>query len=480
MIRIFNTLTGQKEDFSPLAPPSVGIYVCGPTVYDMSHIGHARAYVAFDVVVRHLRHRGFRVRYVRNYTDLDDKIIQRAAELGRPPAEVSERFIREYQIDMATLGVARADVEPKVTGHVPEIVALIGELVANGHAYAAAGDVYYSVRSFPGYGKLSGRRLADMKAGARVEPGEQKRDPMDFALWKGAKPGEPAWPSPWGPGRPGWHIECSAMSAKYLGTTFDIHAGGKDLVFPHHENEIAQSEGATGQPLAKVWMHNGFVTLDSEKMSKSLGNFFTIREITAKFSPEALRLFLLGTHYRSPINFSDQGLAEAEKRLDYFYETLAKADALAAGTAPVASPEAAALLSAVGAALDDDFNTPEALAALAGPFARLNELSEKPGKGPTRAASAAAAAALAAALREAGAVLGIVQRPPVDYLAQRRAHLAARRGVDPAKVDALVGARTEARKGKDFARADAIRDELLALGVEIMDGPRGTTWKIVG
>ena len=480
-IRIFSTLSGVKEPLEPLHPPAVGMYVCGPTVYDMSHVGHARVYVAFDVVARQLRRRGYRLTYVRNYTDVDDKIIKRAAELGEQPQDVSERFIREYQKDMAALGVRPADVEPKVTQHVPEIVALIEKLVARGLAYPAAGDVYYAVRRFPDYGKLARRNLDDLKAGARVEPGEQKRDPLDFALWKGAKPGEPAWPSPWGPGRPGWHIECSAMSEKYLGESFDIHAGGKDLVFPHHENEIAQSEGASGKPFAKIWMHNGFVTLDQEKMSKSLGNFFTIRDVTAKFEPEALRLFLLSTHYRSPINFSDQALAEAERRLDYFYETLAKADALLAGAAPAPEPATAeAVLAAFDEAMDDDFNTPEALATLSAPFTKLNELAEKPGKGAQRPQSQALAAALARAVREVGAVLGIYERPPAEYLAERRAHLAARRKLDVAKVEALIVDRTEARKAKDFARADAIRGELAGLGVEIMDGPAGTTWKVAG
>ena len=330
-LRIFNTLTGEKETFVPLAPPKVGLYVCGPTVYDLSHVGHARVYVAFDVVVRVLRRRGYEVTHVRNFTDVDDKIIRRANELGEPPFHLSERFAKAFEEDMAALSVQPPTVAPKVTTHIPEIIALIEKLVARGIAYASEGDVYFSVRGYPGYGKLSKRKLDDLKSGARVEPGEQKRDPLDFALWKAAKPGEPFWESPWGNGRPGWHIECSAMSEKYLGETFDLHAGGKDLVFPHHENELAQSEGASGKPFARVWMHNGFVTLDSEKMSKSLGNFFTIRDVLKKFEPEALRFFLLGTHYRSPINFSDVGLAEAERRLDYFYETLQKADEAANG-----------------------------------------------------------------------------------------------------------------------------------------------------
>jgi len=480
-VRIFNTLTGEKQPLEPLRPPAVGMYVCGPTVYDMSHVGHARVYVAFDVVARHLRRRGYRLTYVRNFTDVDDKIIKRAHELGQKPSDVSERFIREYLTDMAALGVRRADVEPKVTEHIPEIVALIEKLVARGLAYPAAGDVYYAVRLFPDYGKLSRRNLDDLKAGARVEPGEQKRDPLDFALWKAAKPGEPQWPSPWGPGRPGWHIECSAMSEKYLGESFDIHAGGKDLVFPHHENEIAQSEGASGKPFARIWMHNGFVTLDQEKMSKSLGNFFTIRDVTAKFEPEALRLFLLSTHYRSPINFSDQALGEAERRLDYFYETLAKADALLAGATPEPEPATAeSVTAAFDEAMDDDFNTPGALAALSEPLKKLNELTERPGKAAQRQESQSIAAALLRAVREAGAVLGLCERPPPEYLAERRVHLAARKQLDVARVEALIGDRASARRAKDFAKADAIRGELAALGVEIMDGPAGTSWKIAG
>jgi len=477
-LRIFSTLTGEKEAFAPLRPPKVGVYVCGVTSYDYSHIGHARCYVAFDVAVRVLRARGFEVTYVRNFTDIDDKIIKRAGELGEAPGTLSERFIQAYHEDMAALGVARADIEPRVTQHLPEIVALIGKLVERGLAYPSEGDVYFSVRAFPDYGKLSRRRLDDLKAGARVEPGEQKRDPLDFALWKAAKPGEPFWESPWGPGRPGWHIECSAMSEKYLGETFDLHAGGKDLVFPHHENEIAQSEGASGKLFARVWMHNGFVTVDEEKMSKSLGNFFTIREVIAKFEPEALRLFLIGTHYRSPINFSDVGVAEAERRLDYFYETLLKADEAvgASGDPPPASPASGGgegdFGSTLDAALDDDFNTPEALAALSAPFTKLNELLAKPGK-----AKLPETAALATALREATRVLGICQQAPSSYLARRYARVMLERGLDGARVEEMVARRTAARAAKDFAAADALRQELLALGVEVKDTPAGTVWE---
>ncbi len=472
-LRIFNTLTGEKEAFAPLRPPKVGVYVCGVTSYDYSHIGHARCYVAFDVAVRVLRARGFDVTYVRNFTDIDDKIIKRASELGEAPGVLSSRFIEAYHEDMAALGVERADVEPKVTEHLPEILALIAKLVARGLAYASEGDVYFAVRAFPDYGKLSRRKLDDMKAGARVEPGEQKRDPLDFALWKAAKPGEPSWESPWGPGRPGWHIECSAMSEKYLGETFDLHAGGKDLVFPHHENEIAQSEGASGKLFARCWMHNGFVTIDAEKMSKSLGNFFTIREVTKKFEPEALRLFLLGTHYRSPINFSDVGVAEAERRLDYFYETLLKADELTDASVESGSMTTSPTFSAtLDAALDDDFNTPEALAALSAPFTKLNDLLARPSKGKI-----AEVAALAGALREATEVLGLCQESPSDYLARRHARVMLERGLDPDRVNGLVAERTTARVGKDFARADALRQELLELGVEVKDTPTGTIWK---
>jgi cysteinyl-tRNA synthetase len=302
-IKIFNSLSNRKEDFVPLAPGKIGMYVCGVTVYDMCHVGHARAYVTADVLLRYLTYRGFDVLYVRNFTDVDDKIIKRASEVGDSTDALAERYIREFYTDMDALGVRRPRVEPRVTNHIPDIVRTVERLLARGHAYQVDGDVYFGVDSFPGYGRLSGRNLDDLKAGARVEVDDRKRNPLDFALWKSSKPGEPSWDSPWGPGRPGWHIECSTMSTKYLGETFDIHGGGKDLVFPHHENEIAQSEAATGKPFCRYFFHNGFVNIDKEKMSKSLGNFFTIREIHKAYDPEALRLFLLTTHYRSPVNF---------------------------------------------------------------------------------------------------------------------------------------------------------------------------------
>jgi cysteinyl-tRNA synthetase len=477
-LRIYNTLTGEKEPFAPLHPPKVGMYVCGPTVYDFSHVGHARVYVAFDVVVRVLRARGYAVTYVRNFTDVDDKIIRRAQEVGEPPRELSERFIAEYLHDMTALGVAHGDVEPKVTEHIPEIISLIGRLVTAGLAYSSEGDVYFSVRDYPAYGRLSHRRIEDLKSGARVEPGEQKRDPLDFALWKSVKPGEPSWESPWGRGRPGWHIECSAMSERYLGTSFDIHGGGMDLIFPHHENEIAQSEGASSRELSRVWMHNGFVTLDQEKMSKSLGNFFTIRDVTARFMPEALRLFLLSTQYRSPINFSDFALQESQRRLDYFYETLSKSADLIGPLVPPEERVPGELTVQVAEALDDDFNTPEVLGALSAPFSALNELCERPGKGAARSEAQRKAAHLRAEILDATAPLGLCQRDPEAYLLERHTRLAAQRGLNLSEVEALISARDEARARRDFTRADALRKELLGLGVEIMDRPGGTSWKL--
>jgi cysteinyl-tRNA synthetase len=480
-IRVFNTLTLRKEPLTPLRPGEVRMYVCGPTVYDMSHVGHARVYVTFDVVVRFLRSQGFKVTYVRNYTDVDDKIIKRANDLGVPAAEVSERFIREFVADMEALGVARADVEPKVTEHIPDIIALIEKIVARGHAYASKGDVYFAVRGFDGYGKLSRRNLDDLEAGARVEPGEQKKDPLDFALWKAAKAGEPCWDSPWGKGRPGWHIECSAMSARYLGETFDIHAGGKDLVFPHHENEIAQSEAASGKPFARVWLHNGFVTIDNEKMSKSLGNFFTIRDVLKKVEAEALRRFLLGTHYRNPINFSDVALADAEKRLDYEYETLAKVQERLAGKdpGPASGNEQKSGLAArerFFSAMADDFNAAEALGGLSEAFALMNDLCEK--KGRERDSAARQLAFLRGEVLAASKILGLHQQDPRAFLLRRRARRAAEKGVDAAKVEKLLADRAAARRSRDFAAADRIRDELKAMGVEIMDGSAGTTWKV--
>jgi cysteinyl-tRNA synthetase len=479
-IQIHDTLTGSKHPLETLAPGVVRMYACGPTVYDLSHVGHARSYIVWDVVSRHLRARGNAVTYVRNFTDVDDKIIKRANERGEDPMALADRFAIAFNEDMDALGCARPDVEPRVSTHIPEIVALIEILVQKGHAYAPGnGDVYFAVRTFPDYGKLSRRNLDDLQAGARVEVGEAKRDPLDFALWKAAKPGEPRWPSPWGEGRPGWHIECSAMTRKHLGDTFDLHGGGKDLVFPHHTNEIAQSVCACGDGLhaetfSRAWMHHGFVEIDGEKMSKSLGNFFTIRDVLARHDAEGLRLFLLGTHYRRDFNFSDLVLAEAEQRLGYLYETLDKVDRLAAGAAPSAGD---GLVERGRVALDDDFNTPQVLGVLAEAFTAANALADLKGKKTPE--QKAALAAFARDARELGATLGVLGRTPAEALLSLRTRAAARRGIDGAAVEAKLRERTGARAAKDFARSDAIRDELLAQGVAIMDGPQGSSWKVV-
>ncbi len=479
-ISIHDTLAGRKREFVPLEPGKVRFYACGPTVYDSAHVGHARSYVVWDVVVRHLRARGYAVKYVRNFTDVDDKIIKRANERGEDPVALAARFARDYDEDMDALGNLRPDVAPKVSESVPQIVALVDVLVEKGFAYAPGnGDVYYSVRKFPDYVRLSKRNLDDLLVGARVEPGEAKRDPLDFALWKAAKPGEPAWDSPWGRGRPGWHIECSAMTLAHLGVPIDLHGGGKDLVFPHHTNEIAQSAAAVGdgrsaESFCRCWMHHGFVEIDDEKMSKSLGNFFTIREVIAKFDPEALRLFLLGTHYRNPLNYSDAILREAERRLRYLYKTLEKVDRIAEGASPAG--EATAVVEDARRALDDDFNTPQVLAVLAEAFTQANALADQRGRRTPEERTRLAAFARDA--REMGTTLGMVQRRPTEALRAIREKAAARCGIVPAEVESRIAERAAARKAKDFARGDAIRDELLARGVAILDGPEGTTWDV--
>src|SRR5947208_6161445 len=475
-LRVFNTLANEKQDFTPVRQGRIGIYVCGITVYDLTHIGHARMLTAFDVMVRFLRWAGWEVAFVRNWTDVDDKIIRRALERGQDPRQLSEHFIDECRHDMQSLGVMSADVEPKAIDHIPEMQALIARLIERGNAYASRGDVYFAVRSFPGYGKLSKRNLDDLRAGARVEPGEQKHDPLDFALWKAAKPGEPAsvtWESPWGPGRPGWHIECSAMSQKYLGVTFDVHGGGKDLVFPHHENELAQSEAANGEELARFWLHNGFVTIDAEKMSKSLGNFRTIRDLLHHWDGEALRAFLLSTHYRHPINFTESALADADRRVEYFYESLAKGAAylrqkkFSGELEPLAEP-----LAEFRAAMEDDFNSADALARVEHLYARLNARIDA--KAPP-----AEVAALLRTVRELSHVLGLSLRAPEEAVRSRRQLAARRKNIDPSWVEERIAARVAARKAKDFAQADAIRAEVAKSGVELRDSPSGTDWRVL-
>jgi cysteinyl-tRNA synthetase len=479
---IYNTLTRRKEPLQTLHPGEVRMYVCGPTVYSWVHIGNARTFTVFDVVVRYLRHRGYRVLYVRNYTDVDDKIIQAAKETGEDPAALADRYVHAFEEDARALGLLTPDVSPRVTEVMPDIIDLIQRLLDEGVAYVSAGDVYFQVSRWPAYTKLSRRNLDELRAGERVTPGEQKREPLDFALWKAEKPGEPAWDAPWGRGRPGWHIECSAMSEKYLGRTFDIHGGGLDLIFPHHENEIAQSEAAYHQPLAAVWIHAGFLELESAKMSKSLGNVVRLRDALAKVDAEALRLFFLSSHYRNGLAFSDEALAAAEGRMEYFYETLQRVDerlgSHAAGSGAVhGDPDAHR--RAFEEAMDDDFNTAGALAALSALFTEMNELLERPPvqDRPMMVRTLAALRALAPTL---GHILGILESPPGQWLEGRRDRLVERRGLDRARIELLLAQRADARRSKDFARSDAIRGELLDLGVEVRDGPDGTTWTVRG
>ncbi len=476
-LHLYNTLTGKDEEFIPLTPGKVRMYVCGVTVYDRSHIGHARALVTFDVIYRYLRFLGYDVTLVRNFTDVDDKIIDRANQRGMPAQELSELYIREFGEDMQALRCLPPTHEPRATQHIPEMIALIEELAAKGLAYTVDGDVYFAVDHFPGYGKLSHRRLEDMMAGARIEVDARKHHPMDFALWKASKPGEPWWESPWGRGRPGWHIECSAMSSKYLGQPFDIHGGGSDLIFPHHENEIAQSEGAKECTLARYWLHNGMVTVEQEKMSKSKGNFLTIGEALTKVTPEVLRLVLLSTHYRMPLDFSEQKLEEAEKGLIRIYETLARVDAIlpVGASRPVASERfdpasASTLLARFREAMDDDCNTARALGVIFETIRDLNRLLD--------AGQTTDLAAPRCDLTTIGAVLGIMSEPPELFLQER-----AQRGLEQTHltadaVEQLIAERTAARKARDFNRADAIRSQLAEQGILLQDSPSGTTWTV--
>jgi cysteinyl-tRNA synthetase len=484
-LRVYNTLSGGKEEFRPLEPGKVKMYVCGVTVYDHCHMGHARAYVAFDMIYRYLKYAGYDVTYVRNYTDIDDKIINRANEQGILWSDLAERFIGEFNKDMNALSIALPTHEPKATEHIPEIIAIVETLVEKGYAYPVHGDVYFRVNRFPDYLKLSKRNLEEMQAGARVEVDTLKEHPMDFALWKGSKPGEPAWESPWGPGRPGWHIECSAMSMKFLGETFDIHGGGKDLVFPHHENEIAQSEAANGVQFVKYWLHNGFVNINSEKMSKSLGNFFTIKEVLKQYDSEILRFFLLSAHYRSPIDFCDQNLNEAEAGLERIYTTLAAvAETLAKpggdGTDNDATAELRERLTAFNGkfreAMDDDFNTALAMAHLFDLVRSVNRLLAE--GGGTTAAGRALLGQVQATFADTAQVLGVFTSEPAAYLARIKSRKASTLAVTPEEIEALIAERTEARKNKNFKRSDEIRDDLLAKNIMLLDGPQGTTWKV--
>ncbi len=455
MLKLYNSLSRSLENFVPIQPGQVRMYVCGMTVYDYCHLGHARVFVVFDMVARWLRACGYHVIYVRNITDIDDKIIKRAQENGETTTDLTNRFIAAMHEDEARLGVLRPDVEPRATEYVAEMLAMIQTLEIRGLAYRAAnGDVYYSVRGFERYGRLSGKSLDDLRAGERVEVDPNKRDPMDFVLWKAAKPGEPAWPSPWGPGRPGWHIECSAMSGKLLGRHFDIHGGGQDLQFPHHENEIAQSEGAHECKFVNYWLHNGFVRVDNEKMSKSLGNFFTIREVLEKFDPEVVRFFILRAHYRSPLNYSDAHLEDARGALTRLYTALKNVP-----PAEVQLDWADPWAARFKAAMDEDFGTSDAVAVLFELASEANRTHD---------------ARLSGLLKAMGGVLGLLQADPAAFL---KRPVGEAGGLQDAEIDAMIAARAAAKKAKNFAEADRIRDELKAAGIVLEDGPQGTTWR---
>ncbi|AGW15081.1 cysteine--tRNA ligase [Megalodesulfovibrio gigas] len=484
-MRLYNTLTRSKEPFTPAEPGKVRLYVCGITAYDLCHVGHARSAVVFDVLVRALTAQGLDVIFARNFTDVDDKIINRANELGEDPNALAQRYIQAFYEDMDALNVRRATLEPKATEHIDEMIQLCQDLIAKNAAYATpGGDVYFRVRAYQAYGELSGRNIEELEAGARVAPGEEKEDPLDFALWKAAKPGEPSWSSPWGPGRPGWHTECSAMSEKYFTLPLDIHGGGQDLIFPHHENEMAQTGASRGQALARFWMHNGFVQIDSEKMSKSLGNFKTIRDIIAQYLPETLRFFLITKHYRSPIDFTTQAMEEAEKNLIRIYTAMqAVEEALANQKWNKTSlpddvlREFADIKTLFDEAMADDMNTAAALGHVFGLVRLVNRVLEDKGLRKSEQGKAFFEETQDA-LAAWGEILGVFQQPAAAFLQQMRDVRVRRAGIDPARVEALLLQRQEAKKAKDFAAADAVREELTAMGVDVRDTPQGPAWDV--
>jgi cysteinyl-tRNA synthetase len=481
-LKLYNTATRMKEDFQPLEQGKVGMYVCGVTVYDLCHIGHARSAIVFDVLVRYLRSRGLEVTYVRNFTDVDDKIIDRARQKGKDPKDLAQEFIDAFYEDMGSIGVLHADIEPRATEHIAEMIEMINTLINGGYAYIEGGDVFYSVERLGDYGKLSGRLLEEMKAGSRVAVDEKKRHPMDFVLWKSAKPGEPQWPSPWGPGRPGWHIECSVMSSFFLGPTFDIHGGGEDLLFPHHENERAQSMAATGGQFARYWIHNGFVTVESEKMSKSLGNFLTIRDALKIYHPEVLRLFLLSKHYRSPLDFSRDAVLDLQSGLIRIYRTLQRLGDSVGGLengkgiplfGSLSDEKKGSFLEQFIHAMDDDMNTPAALAAVFDCVREINRLLDEHGNKPdgdTRARLESDRRDVCRAAR----VLGILEKAPADFF-EKIASSGEAIGVR--EIESLIDERAKARKEKDWAKADGLRKRLTDMGIVLEDTPRGTTWR---
>jgi cysteinyl-tRNA synthetase len=474
-IRIFNTLTKKKEIFEPVESGKVRMYVCGPTVYDSSHVGHARSVVVFDVIVRYLRGQGYDVTYVRNFTDIDDKIIKRAQEKGIDPKELAEKYIKEFYEDMDALNVRRATLEPRATEHIDDIIQVVQKLIQKKTAYPLDGDVYFSVESFKEYGKLSGRKLEDMEAGARVAVDERKRNPFDFALWKTAKPDEPSWDSPWGKGRPGWHIECTAMSSSLLGETIDIHGGGKDLVFPHHENEIAQSEAAFGKNFVRYWIHNGFVNINQEKMSKSLGNFLLIKEIIKTYHPESVRLFLLSNHYRSPVDFNEKAMEEASVALEKIYTFLERVED------HVEKPmyteaRTGRLWKEFCDAMNDDFNTAQGLGVLFSAIRNFNRCLDESGHQLSVKDAEEIITGYQDVL-EVGNILGILQQSPKKYFEDKIQKGLKKEAIDPKLIEKMVHERTEARKSKDWAKADKIRDQLLEMNIVLEDRVDGTVWK---
>lgn len=484
-LKVYNTLTRKKEEFRPTKKGAVGMYACGITAYDSCHLGHARAATNFDIIVRYLRASGYDVTYVRNYTDVDDKIINRANEDGVTCTEITEKYIAEYKKDMADLGNVPPTIEPKATEHINEMIETVRKLIDNGYAYEKNGDVFFSVRKFKGYGKLSGKNIDDLESGARVDVNEAKVDPLDFALWKASKPNEPKWKSPWGEGRPGWHIECSAMSSKYLGQPFDIHGGGRDLVFPHHDNEIAQAEGAEGKPFVNYWLHNGFININAEKMSKSLGNFTTISEVINRYGAEAVRYFIISSHYRSPIDFTEKAMGDSIAALDRFYETAKRLPPASKKleTANASSKEERYLFelftnakAAVRVFMDDDFNTAGAIGTVFEIVRTLNRyLDSNPS---TDMEFYQWVLNKWSDLRgDWKNMLGLFGTDAEEYFAKKRARASSE--INEAQIDALLQERKEARAGKNFARADEIRKELTEMNIEIKDRPDGTTeWQV--
>jgi cysteinyl-tRNA synthetase len=484
-VKIYNTLTRKKETLQPIEPGHVKLYVCGITSYDYCHIGHARSALAFDMIVRYLRYVGNKVTYIRNFTDIDDKIIARAAEQNTTTEELANRFIDEFYIDMDKLGVDRPTMEPKATEHIQEMIDLINELIDKDMAYPAHGDVYYSVNSFAGYGKLSGRNLEDMQAGARVSVNENKNDPMDFVLWKASKPGEPSWESPWGPGRPGWHIECSAMSRKYLGNTFDIHGGGQDLIFPHHENELAQSEAANEKPFVNMWIHHGFVTIRDEKMSKSLGNFLTIRDILDHYHPEVLRFFIFSTQYRNPLDFSEAAMQDAMAGLDRLYECIAAVERLddncQDSSEPVATTKDRNKLKTLEerfqTAMDNDFNTAQAQGTFFETVKVMNKIMRQLPAAPAKSDYTLLTNG-AATIKKLAAIMGLLQEDAATYLAAKKAAMLSAIDISEEEIQNLIQERNQARADKNWGRSDEIRDQLLNQSIELKDGPEGTGWSV--